>query len=486
VDPKQGDKSSQIKLFTGKRPHMRAFHMSWLSFFCAFFIWFALAPLMPEVKKSLNLSKQQAWTSNIVAVSGTIFLRFLLGPVCDKYGARLSMGGMLMFASIPTACTGLAKSAMSLYIIRFFIGFAGSTFVMCQYWSSSMFTKEVVGTANAVTGGWGNLGGGVTQLIMGSVLLPLFKKSMTPDMAWRTVSLIPAAITFVVGAVTIIVSDDCPKGNYAEMKKWGTMPEISASASFRTGALNLNTWIMALHYACSFGVELTTFHSAVHYFQDNFDLTTERAAALASIFGWMNIFSRAMGGLISDIGNAKAGMKGRLAWQAFLLIGEGISIFILANVHTLGGAITIMTIFGLFCQAANGSAFGIVPYINPPVTGSISGIVGAGGNLGAVFFGLGFRNLTEHQAFNLMAAVVLVAGVSTACISIKGHRGLICGQDSPEVIAAWKKLGSTNGTLTVPEKDVESSSDKDTDKNSEAEFNQFMEYVSEKNITVEK
>jgi NNP family nitrate/nitrite transporter-like MFS transporter len=190
--------------------------------------------------------------------------------------------------------------------------------------------------------------------------------------------------------------------------------------------------------------------------------------------------------LISDIGNAKAGMKGRLAWQAFLLIGEGISIFILANVHTLGGAITIMTIFGLFCQAANGSAFGIVPYINPPVTGSISGIVGAGGNLGAVFFGLGFRNLTEHQAFNLMAAVVLVAGVSTACISIKGHRGLICGQDSPEVIAAWKKLGSTNGTLTVPEKDVEVSDGKDTDKNSEAEFNQFMEYVSEKNITVEK
>jgi NNP family nitrate/nitrite transporter-like MFS transporter len=133
VDPKQNDKSTEIKLFTGKRPHMRAFHMLWLFFFCAFFIWFALAPLMSEVKKSLGLSKQQAWTSNIIAVSGTIFLRFLLGPVCDKYGAQLSMGGMLMFASIPCACTGLANSSASLYVIRFFIGFAGSTFVMCQY-----------------------------------------------------------------------------------------------------------------------------------------------------------------------------------------------------------------------------------------------------------------------------------------------------------------------------------------------------------------
>ena len=32
-----------------------------------------------------------------------------------------------------------------------------------------MFTKEVAGTANALVGGWGNLGGGVTQLVMGSV-----------------------------------------------------------------------------------------------------------------------------------------------------------------------------------------------------------------------------------------------------------------------------------------------------------------------------
>ena len=129
---------------------MRAFHWSWITFFWAFFSWFALAPLMSEVKISLNLSKQQAWTSNIISVSGTIFLRFLLGPVCDKYGARLPMGAMLMFTAIPVACLGLCNSAMSLYITRFFVGFGGSTFVMCQYWTSSMFTKEVVGTANAV------------------------------------------------------------------------------------------------------------------------------------------------------------------------------------------------------------------------------------------------------------------------------------------------------------------------------------------------
>jgi NNP family nitrate/nitrite transporter-like MFS transporter len=455
---------------------MRAFHMSWVSFFCAFFIWFAIAPLLSEVKISLGLSKQQLWTSNIISVSGTIFLRFLLGPVCDKYGARIPMGAMLMFAAIPCGCIGLANSAASLYVIRFFIGWAGSTFVMCQYWTSSMFTKEVVGTANAVVGGWGNLGGGVTQLIMGSVLFPLFKKSMSADMAWRTVCLVPAVVTFCVGALAIYYSDDAPKGNFGEMKKNGTMPEVSATSSFRTAGMNLNTWIMALQYGCSFGVELTVFHAAAHFFQDNFELTTERAAALASIFGWMNIFSRAMGGLISDVANAKMGMRGRLQWQAFLLIGEGISIFILASTKTLGGAIGIMTIFGLFCQAANGSNLGIVPYINSPVTGSITGIVGAGGNIGAVGFGLGFRNYSEHNAFLLMASVVLLSGFLTIFINIKGHRSLLCGQDSDEVIAAWKKLGD-KGILITP--DVETAKALDNDTNSEADFNEFMESMHE-------
>lgn len=129
--------------------------------------------------------------------------------------------------------------------------------------------------------------------------------------------------------------------------------------------------------------------------------------------------------------------------------------FCLANTKSLGLSIFVMVIFSTFVQAAEGSTFGIVPYVNPPVTGSISGIVGAGGNVGAVCFGLGFRNLDTLHAFYLMASCILVSGVISSLIFIKGHAGLLTGHDSPEVIAAYRKTGeAASTTLQIPQLDT--------------------------------
>jgi len=149
------------------------------------------------------------------------------------------------------------------------------------------------------------------------------------------------------------------------------------------------------------------------------------------------------------------GMRGRLWWQTICLVIEGIMVLIFANTTSLGLAIFIMVIFSSFVQAAEGSSYGIVPYVNPPVTGSIAGIVGAGGNTGAVCFGLGFRNLETKQAFVLMGACIIASGILSLFICIKGHAGLINGQDSEEVIAAWKQSGAAQLTLTVPQADEE-------------------------------
>jgi NNP family nitrate/nitrite transporter-like MFS transporter len=98
VDPEEDYKATSLKICSLARPHMRAFHYSWWSFFIAFFIWFSIAPLLPEVRKTLELTKNQIWITNIVAVSGDIFMRFVFGAVTDKYGARIPMGMVLMAA----------------------------------------------------------------------------------------------------------------------------------------------------------------------------------------------------------------------------------------------------------------------------------------------------------------------------------------------------------------------------------------------------
>ncbi len=452
VDPDQNNKATTIKLCNFSRPHMRAFHCSWFGFFLAFFIWFAIAPLLTEVRISLDIEKDDIWTSNICSVAGTIVMRFALGPLCDKFGARILMGIVLMAASIPCACIGLVQGATSLAITRFFIGLGGSTFVMCQYWTSTMFTKEVVGTANALVGGWGNLGGGVTQIVMGSVLFPIFKLGMSAEKAWRTVSIVPACVGLLTGYTITQISDDSPNGNYKELKQHGIMSEVSAAASFRDGALNVNTWLLFIQYACCFGVELTMNNAAALYFKDEFKLSTESAAAIASIFGWMNLFARGVGGFISDKFNAKMGMRGRLWWQSICLLVEGITILIFAETKNLGLAIFVLVIFSSFVQAAEGSSYGIVPYVNPPATGSIAGIVGAGGNTGAVCFGLCFRQLEVKDAFYIMGSIVMASSLLSALVSIKNHRSLFFGTDSQEVQDAWQKKG--NNTLSVPQQEA--------------------------------
>jgi NNP family nitrate/nitrite transporter-like MFS transporter len=448
TDPEQDDKATEIKICSFARPHMRAFHCSWWGFFVAYFIWFAIAPLLSEIQDTLGITKKDIWTSSIVSVGGTIVMRFILGPMCDKYGARVLFTLVLCAASIPTACTGLIQSANGLAIIRLFIGIAGGSFVMCQYWTSRMFTRDVAGTANALVGGWGNLGGGVTQLVMGSLMFPLFKIFFDDDAekAWRTVSVVPAVAAVATGIIIYFISDDAPKGNYGELKKHGSMPEISAADSFRSGAINFNTWILALQYGCCFGVELTMNNAAALYFKDEFGQSTESAAAIASIFGWMNLFARGLGGFFSDRLNGRMGMRGRIIGQTVLLLLEGALVLVFANTTSLGGAIAVMIVFSIFVQVAEGSTYGIVPYVDPANTGTITGIVGAGGNAAAVGFGMAFRELSYESAFLIMGGAIMGSAVFSILINIKGHRSLFWGKD--DVVDA-------KGVLDVPEKDDE-------------------------------
>jgi NNP family nitrate/nitrite transporter-like MFS transporter len=104
------------------------------------------------------------------------------------------------------------------------------------------------------------------------------------------------------------------------------------------------------------------------------------------------------------------------------MLGEGALVCVFSTAQSLAGAIVVMALFSIFAQAAEGAAFSIVPYIDLTVTGSISGIVGAAGNFGAVGFSLIFREYNNRMAFFFMGCMmVLASSVLSAFIYIPGH-----------------------------------------------------------------
>ncbi|XVF02505.1 hypothetical protein REPUB_Repub04eG0181000 [Reevesia pubescens] len=159
-------KATEFRLFSAAAPHMQAFHLSWISFFACFVSTFAAPPLLPIILDNLNLTATDIGNAGIASDSGAVFARIAMGTACDLFGPCLASASLILLTAPAVYFTSIVSSPVSFLPVRFFTGFSLSTFVSTQFCMSSMLSAPVVGTANGVAAGWGNLGGGATQLIM--------------------------------------------------------------------------------------------------------------------------------------------------------------------------------------------------------------------------------------------------------------------------------------------------------------------------------
>ena len=217
-------KATKISLFSLKTPQMRTFHLTWFAFFLAFFGWFGIAPLMAIVRDDLGLTKAQVGNTIIASVAIPVVARLAIGWLCDRIGPRLAYSGLLVLGSIPVMSIGLAQSYESFLLFRLAIGVIGASFVITQYHTSVMFAPNVVGTANATTAGWGNLGGGVTQMVMPLVLAGVLMFGVGETFGWRVAMVIPGVALLLVGIAYYFFTQDSPEGNYAQLRAEGRMP----------------------------------------------------------------------------------------------------------------------------------------------------------------------------------------------------------------------------------------------------------------------
>jgi NNP family nitrate/nitrite transporter-like MFS transporter len=106
-------------------------------------------------------------------------------------------------------------------------------------------------------------------------------------------------------------------------------------------------------------------------------------------------------------------MRGKGLLLAGMLLLEGIGILLFAHAGSFGMALVAMFSFALFLKMANGATYGIVPFVNEKNVGLVSGIVGAGGNLGGMAFGFLFKSsaITYVQAFTYIGYIVMAVSV---------------------------------------------------------------------------
>ena len=75
---------------------------------------------------------------------------------------------------------------------------------------------------------------------------------------------------------------------------------------------DVRVWVMLFQYSACFGTELAMNTQLLRHFSNYFQMKSTDAAAMVSIFDLANIFSRPLGGILSDVLFKRFGFPGHV------------------------------------------------------------------------------------------------------------------------------------------------------------------------------
>jgi len=283
----------------------------------------------------------------------------------------------------------------------------GAAIVVTQYHATLMFAPSFVGTATAAATGWGLVGGGIARVIVLLVAQLLIALGTGLAWGWRAPMLLGALACALTAVAYWTLTRDTPEGDFHELRRVGKLaPVDDLRGSFGRAARNHRVWTLSAVYALSFGLEVAVMGVAALYYYDRFGFELGAGGLVAVGIVVMNPLARTLGGAVADWFAARYGRRGRVTWLSLTLLGQGATLVLFSRVEAFGLALVSLLVFSLCVQMAQGATFSLVPFLDRRAVGSVTGIVAAGGTMGA-----GLATLLWRVQASSWPTVLLVLGV---------------------------------------------------------------------------
>jgi NNP family nitrate/nitrite transporter-like MFS transporter len=454
-------------VFRFRSPEIKALHLTWIAFFISFYVWFNMAPLASSILRAEDwLTRDDIRLFAIANVALTIPARIIVGMALDRYGPRRVFSILMVLMAVPTLVFAFGTSREQLFVSRLVLSSVGASFVVGIHMTTLWFKPRDIGFAEGLYAGWGNFGSAAAAMTIPTVALSIYGG----DHGWRYAIATSGIIMAVYGVFYWFAITDGPsastqrkprKAMALEVSSWRDLYMLIAMTIPLVGILSILVWrvqnmgyldpmtavfcyaaivvviiyqivqimrvnlpllrkgvpkddqypfksVAALNvtYFANFGAELAVVSMLPLFFEETFGLHAAAAGLIAASFAFVNLFARPMGGLVSDrMGNRRFVM---LAY----MFGIGVGFVLMGLIDSnwpLIVAISVTIFCSFFVQGAEGATFGIIPSIKRRLTGQISGMAGAYGNVGAVFYLFVFTMVTPSQFFFIIAAGAFIS-----------------------------------------------------------------------------
>ncbi|HSH46971.1 MAG TPA: MFS transporter [Halomonas sp.] len=454
-------------IFKFRSPEIRALHLTWIAFFITFYVWFNMAPLASSMLRSANwLTADDLKLFAICNVALTIPARILVGMAQDRFGPRRVFSVLMVTMSIPALTFAFGNTMTQLLVSRLVLSSIGASFVVGIHMTALWFKPRDIGFAEGFYAGWGNFGSAAAAMTLPTIALTMYGG----EDGWRWAIAQSAFVMAAYGVYYWFAITDGPdaqahrkprRAAAMEVSSWGDMIKLIIWTIPLVGVLAILVWriqnmgylsttgalisylvivaiviyqivqilrvnvpilkkgvpeddkypfnsVAALNstYFANFGAELAVVSMLPMFFEQTWGLNAAMAGLIAASFAFMNLVARPMGGLVSDrMGNR------RFVMLSYMFgIGVGFILMGLLNASwPLFVAVVITMATSFFVQGAEGATFGIIPSIKRRITGQISGMAGAYGNVGAVVYLTLFTFVTPTQFFYIIAGGAFIS-----------------------------------------------------------------------------